>query len=304
MTDFSAKFGALEIINRHNFVIKKKYGQNFLIDDDVTRRIALAAQLTKDDFVLEIGPGLGTLTRILCGEAAAVAAVEIDKKLIPILDETLAGFENVTILNEDILKTDIEGLIKEHSGGRRVKVVANLPYYITTQTITRLLSAGSLIESITVMLQKEVAQRIAAGPGTKDYGALSLAAAYRAETSFEFSVPASCFLPRPNVDSAVIRMDIRKKPPVETDDEEFMFRVIKAVFGKRRKTIVNALAGDPGTGLLKEDVLKAADELGIAGNVRGETFSLETFAAFSDAALRAKREREKAASSRVKNESK
>ena len=232
----------LEIIKKYGFGFQKRFGQNFLIDGNVVEKIVREAGITKDDFVLEIGPGIGTMTQILCENAREVAAVEIDKNLIPILAETLAPYDNVTVINEDILKVDVRKLAEEKNGGHPIKVVANLPYYITTPIIMGLFESHVPLESITIMVQKEVAQRMQVGPGTKDYGALSLAVQFYADAQIVLKVPASCFMPRPNVDSAVIKLVRHEDAPVKVKDEQFMFRVIRAAFNQRRKTLANSLA--------------------------------------------------------------
>lgn len=266
----------IEVLQRHSFRFKKNYGQNFLIDDHVIGKIIRAAGITKESRVLEIGPGIGTLTQQLSDAAGEVTAVEIDGNLLPILEETLAGRENVRVIHGDILKCDIRELM----GNEPFLVVANLPYYITTPIIMQLLEKGIPAESITVMVQKEVADRMAAGPGTKDYGALSLAVQYHAEPYLAANVPPNCFMPRPNVGSAVVRLDRRKEKKVHVADEELLFRLIRAAFGQRRKTLVNALSH--GAELPKDMIREVLMENGLSENVRGETLSLEQFAALSD----------------------
>ncbi len=266
----------IEVLQRHSFRFKKNYGQNFLIDDHVIGKIIRAAGITKESRVLEIGPGIGTLTQQLSDAAGEVTAVEIDGNLLPILEETLAGRENVRVIHGDILKCDIRELM----GNESFLVVANLPYYITTPIIMQLLEKGIPAESITVMVQKEVADRMAAGPGTKDYGALSLAVQYHAEPYLAANVPPNCFMPRPNVGSAVVRLDRRKEKKVHVADEELLFRLIRAAFGQRRKTLVNALSH--GAELPKDMIREVLMENGLSENVRGETLSLEQFAALSD----------------------
>ena len=241
----------IEILKKYNFTFQKKFGQNFLIDTHVLDKIIAAAEITKDDFVLEIGPGIGTMTQYLAQAAGKVAAVEIDKALIPILGDTLSEYDNVMIINEDVLKVDIQKLVEEENGGRPVKVVANLPYYITTPIIMGLFEKHVPIESITVMVQKEVADRMQVGPGTKDYGALSLAVQYYASPYIVANVPPNCFMPRPKVGSAVIRLTTYDNPPVEVDDEKLMFRIIRASFNQRRKTLANGLKNASRSGHFK-----------------------------------------------------
>ena len=273
----------IAILNKYHFVFQKKFGQNFLTDTHVLEKIIRAAEITKEDMVIEIGPGIGTMTQHLCECARSVIAVEIDKNLIPILKEdTLKDYNNVTILNEDILKLDLNRLIKEQNGGKPVKIVANLPYYITTPIIMGLFESRVPLENITVMVQKEVACRMQAKPGSKDYGALSLAVQYYAEPYIAAYVPQNCFMPRPNVASAVIRLTLHKIPPVQTKDEQFMFALIRAAFCQRRKTLVNALANSPETGLNKETVLTALERAGKSATVRGEALSLKEFALLAD----------------------
>ena len=269
-----------EIINKYSFAFQKKFGQNFLIDSNVLESIIRGAEITKDDFVLEIGPGIGTMTQYLCEAARQVVAVEIDKMLIPILEDTLSEYDNVEVINQDVLKVDIKSLADEKNNGKPIKVVANLPYYITTPIIMGLFESGVPIDSITIMVQKEVADRMQTGPGSKDYGALSLAVQYYATAKVILNVSATCFMPRPNVDSAVIRMDIYDKPPVATKDEVKMFKVIKAAFSQRRKTLVNSVSSS--TDIAKETILKSLNEMGLSESVRGETLSLEQFAELSD----------------------
>ena len=263
-------------------MFQKRFGQNFLIDGNVVEKIVREAGVTKDDFVLEIGPGIGTMTQLLCENAREVAAVEIDTNLIPILKETLAAYDNVTVINEDILKVDIAALAKEKNGGRPIKVVANLPYYITTPIIMGLFESHVPIDSITIMVQKEVADRMQVGPGTKDYGALSLAVQYYAKPEIVANVPPNCFMPRPKVGSAVIRLTRHEQCPVEVEDEKFMFRVIRASFNQRRKTLANGLNNAPDIQVSKEDIAKALEELGVGASIRGETLTLEQFARLSN----------------------
>ena len=251
----------LPCLNRYGFDFKKKFGQNFLIDENVVEKIVREAGVTKDDFVVEVGPGIGTMTQILCENAREVVAVEIDKKLIPILTEdTLSYYDNVTVINEDILKLDIKKLADEKNEGRPIKVVANLPYYITTPIIMGLFESHVPLDSITIMVQKEVADRMQCGPGTKDYGALSLAVQFYAKPKVVLNVPASCFMPRPNVDSAVIRLERFKTPPVDVKNEHLMFRIIRASFNQRRKTMLNSV-GNSGIGITKEALTKRIRKL-------------------------------------------
>ena len=269
------------VMQRFGFDTKKKYGQNFLIDENTVRKIVTGAGVTKEDCVLEIGPGIGTMTQILCESAKEVVAVEIDTGLISVLDETLSEYDNVTVINKDILKCDLKELSDEYFQGRFFKVVANLPYYITTPIIMGLLENwADTIDSLTVMIQKEVADRIEAMPGTKDYGALTLAVKYYAKVSKVANVSASCFMPRPNVDSGVIRLDIYKDKPVKADDEELLFKLIKAAFAQRRKTMVNSVSAV--TDYSKEDIKDALAFIGKPENIRGESLSLEEFAAVAD----------------------
>lgn len=272
----------IEVIQKYEFMFQKKFGQNFLIDAHVLEKIIAAAGITKDDCVLEIGPGIGTMTQYLAENAGRVVAVEIDKNLIPILGETLAGYENVTVINEDILKVDIKSLADRYNGGRPIKVVANLPYYITTPIIMGLLESSVPIDNITVMVQKEVADRMKEGPGSKDYGALSLAVQYYAEPEIVAIVPPNCFIPRPNVGSAVIRLTRHREMPVQADDPELMFKIIRASFNQRRKTLQNGLNNSPELPYSKEQVAAAIEKLGLAPAIRGEALSLEQFAALSN----------------------
>lgn len=268
----------IEILQKYNFNFQKKFGQNFLIDEHVLDKIIRAAEITKDDYVLEIGPGIGTITQYLACAAREVTAVEIDRALIPILEDTLKEYDNVSIINEDILKVDIAALAKEKNGGRPIKVVANLPYYITTPIIMGLFESHVPLESITVMVQKEVADRMQVGPGTKDYGALSLAVQYYAEPYIVANVPPNCFMPRPAVGSAVIRLTRHQKPPVEVMDEKLMFRLIRASFNQRRKTLANGLKNSGELNLSKEVITAAIEKLGKGSSVRGEALDLEEFA--------------------------
>ena len=272
----------IAIIQKYEFAFQKKFGQNFLIDAHVLNKILAAAEITKEDFVLEIGPGIGTMTQYLAEAAGHVCAVEIDKMLIPILKETLAEYDNVEILNEDVLKIDIAALVEEKNAGRPIKVVANLPYYITTPIIMGLLEKHVPVESITVMVQKEVAQRMQAGPGSKDYGALSLAVQYYCEPYIAANVPPNCFMPRPKVGSAVIRLKTFSEPPVKTKDEALMFRLIRASFNQRRKTLVNGLNNSPELDFSKEQITEALEKLGVSSSVRGEALTLQQFAKLAD----------------------
>lgn len=285
MADLGNFTNTSEILKKYQFRMQKKYGQNFLIDGNILAKIVEAAQITKEDCVLEIGPGIGTMTQYLAEAACRVIAVEIDRALIPILEETLSSYDNVTILCEDILKVDLASLAAEN-GGRPLKVVTNLPYYITTPIIMALFESRIPLASITVMVQSEVADRMQTGPGSKDYGALSLAVQYYAKPEIVARVPASCFLPRPNVDSTVVRLTKYEKPPVEAADEAFLFAVIRASFNQRRKTLVNGLANAGGLGITRGQVETVLEEMGISAMVRGETFTLEQFAELSDRLLR------------------
>ena len=273
----------IAVLNAYGFSFQKKYGQNFLIDENVVEKIVRDAGVTKDDCVLEIGPGIGTMTQILCENAREVVAVEIDNKLIPILKDTLSYYDNVTVINEDILKVDIVKLVNEKNGGRPVKVVANLPYYITTPIIMGLFESGVPLESITIMVQKEVADRMQVGPGTKDYGALSHAVQYYAKPQIILNVPASCFMPRPNVDSAVIQLVRYDEPPVNVKDEHLMFKIIRASFNQRRKTMANSVGKSGGLNITKEEFAKALDMCNLSQTVRGEALTLEQFAELSNA---------------------
>ena len=273
----------IEILNKYHFVFQKKFGQNFLIDTHVLEKIMRAADITEEDLVLEIGPGIGTLTQYLCENAREVVAVEIDRMLIPILrDDTLSAYNNVEVVNEDILKYDIAGLVREKNNGNPIKVVANLPYYITTPIVMSLLERELPIKSITVMVQKEVAERMQASPGTKDYGALSLAVQYRADTYIAANVPPNCFMPRPAVGSCVIRLTRKSEPPVEVKSPELMFKLIRAAFNQRRKTLVNSLANSSEVPYSKEEILKAVAEAGFSENERGEKLGLAEFASLAD----------------------
>ena len=273
----------IEILNKYHFVFQKKFGQNFLIDTHVLDKIMRAAEITGDDLVLEIGPGIGTLTQYLCENAREVIAVEIDRMLIPILkDDTLSAYDNVEVINDDIMKVDISRLVEEKNDGKPIKVVANLPYYITTPIVMSLLERELPIKSITVMVQKEVAERMQAKPGTKDYGALSLAVQYRADTYIAANVPPNCFMPRPQVGSCVIRLTRRENPAIKVGSPELMFKLIRAAFNQRRKTLVNALSNSGEVGYAKEKIFEALTVAGIPENERGEKLGLEEFGKLAD----------------------
>ena len=278
----------IAVLNKYGFTFQKKFGQNFLIDPHVLDKIIRAAEITEDDFVLEIGPGMGTMTQYLAYAAREVYAVEIDKSLIPILEDTLSEYDNVTVINEDILKVDIAKLAEEKNGGRPIKVVANLPYYITTPIIMGLFESHVPVESITVMVQKEVADRMQVGPGTKDYGALSLAVQYYAKPYIVANVPPNCFMPRPKVGSAVIRLTRHAETPVQVDDEKLLFQIIRASFNQRRKTLANGLKNYEGLSFEKETIEAAIAECGFSPSVRGEALSLEEFAKLANVLGRAK----------------
>lgn len=282
MANLGSPQNTIDVIQKHGFRFQKKYGQNFLIDTHVLDKIVSAAGVTKDDLVLEIGPGIGTMTQYLAEAAREVVAVEIDKNLIPILEETLSEYDNVTILNEDILKVDIAALAEEKNGGEPIKVVANLPYYITTPIIMGLFESGVPLDNITIMVQKEVADRMQVGPGTKDYGALSLAVQYYAKPEIVANVPPNCFIPRPNVGSAVIRLTRYPEPPVKVEDPKKMFALIRASFNQRRKTLVNGLSNAPEIKASKEDVQNAIAKMGLSETIRGEALTLEQFATLSN----------------------
>ena len=273
----------IEVLQKYNFTFQKKFGQNFLIDPHVLDKIIAAAEITKDDFVLEIGPGIGTLTQYLAEAAREVVAVEIDSSLIPILEDTLSFYDNVSVINEDVLKVDLKKLAEERNGGKPIKVVANLPYYITTPIIMGLFESHVPLKSLTVMVQKEVALRMQAGPGTKDYGALSLAVQYYADPYLAANVPPNCFMPRPNVGSAVIRLTRFEETPVKVTDEALLFRLIRASFNQRRKTLQNGLVNSPELHFSKEQVAAAIETLGVSPSVRGEALTLEQFAALCNA---------------------
>ena len=275
----------IEVIQKYEFAFQKKFGQNFLIDTHVLDKIISAAEITKDDLVVEIGPGIGTMTQYLACAAREVVAIEIDKMLIPILQDTLSAYDNVTIINEDVLKVDLNKLAEEKNGGRPVKVVANLPYYITTPIIMGLFENHVPLHSITIMVQKEVADRMRMGPGTKDYGALSLAVQYYAEPYLVANVPQNCFMPRPKIGSAVIKLTVHEKPPVTVRDEKLMFRLIRASFNQRRKTLANGLNNSPELRYSKEQIAEAIEKLGTSPSVRGEALTLEQFARLADILL-------------------
>lgn len=282
MANLGIPQNTIEVLQKYNFNFQKKFGQNFLIDTTVLDRIISSAEITKEDCVLEIGPGIGTMTQYLAESAREVVAVEIDKALIPILEDTLSAYDNVTVINDDILKVDINKIVRERNNGKPIKVVANLPYYITTPIIMGLFESRVPLKSITIMVQKEVADRMQVGPGTKDYGALSLAVQYYAKPQLVANVPPNCFIPRPNVGSAVIRLTRYEEPPVQVEDESKMFALIRASFNQRRKTLVNGLTNAPGLQVTKEQVLAALEEMGLPATVRGETFTLEQFAKLSN----------------------
>ena len=272
----------IAVLNKYQFTFQKKFGQNFLIDTHVLEKIISAAGITEEDFVLEIGPGIGTMTQYLASAAREVCAVEIDKSLIPILEDTLKDYDNVTVINQDILKVDIAELAREKNQGKPIKVVANLPYYITTPIILGLFESHVPVESITVMVQKEVADRMQVGPGTKDYGALSLAVQYYAEPYIVANVPPNCFMPRPKVGSAVIRLTRHKEPPVRVKDEKLLFGIIRASFNQRRKTLANGLKNYEGLPFTKEEIEEAISQCGFSPSVRGEALSLKEFAMLAD----------------------
>lgn len=282
MPNLGIPHNTVEILHKHNFAIQKKYGQNFLVDMGVLDRIIRAAEITAEDFVLEIGPGIGTMTQYLAEHAREVAAVEIDKNLIPILEETLAPYRNVTVINQDILKMNVKELAEEKNAGRPIKIVANLPYYITTPILMSLFEEHVPFESVTVMVQKEVAERMQAAPGTKEYGALSLAVQYHAKPEIVANVPPNCFIPRPSVGSAVIRLTRYEVPPVSVKDEEKLFAVIRASFNQRRKTLANSLGNAPKLAVSKERVTQVLEEMGLSPTIRGEALSLEQFADLSN----------------------
>ena len=268
----------IEVLQKYNFNFQKKFGQNFLIDTNILEEIIDSAGITKDDMILEIGPGIGTMTQYLCESARQVIAVEIDTNLIPILEDTLSEYDNVKVINDDILKVDINALAEEYNNGKPIKVVANLPYYITTPIIMGLFESHVPIDSITIMVQKEVADRMKTGPGSKDYGALSLAVQYYARPELVANVPPNCFMPRPRVGSAVIRLTRHEKPPVEVRNETMMFRIIRASFNQRRKTLVNGLGNAPELRIPKEQTTTVLEEMGLPAGIRGEALELSQFA--------------------------
>lgn len=282
MANLGIPQNTIAVLQKYNFNFQKKFGQNFLIDTTVLERIINAAEITKDDCVLEIGPGIGTMTQYLAERAGEVVAVEIDKALIPILEDTLLEYDNVTVINEDILKVDIEKLAMDKNGGKPIKVVANLPYYITTPIIMGLFESHVPLKSITIMVQKEVADRMQVGPGTKDYGALSLAVQFYAEPKIVANVPPNCFIPRPNVGSAVIRLMRYSEPPVAVNDEKKMFAIIRASFNQRRKTLVNGLVNAANLNISKEQILLTLEKMGLPATIRGEALTLEQFAELSN----------------------
>ena len=275
----------IEILNKYKFIFQKKFGQNFLIDEHVLGKIIRSAEITEDDFVVEIGPGIGTLTQYLAASAREVAAIEIDDALIPILEDTLSAYDNVTVIHEDVLKVDLCKLAEEKNGGKPIKVVANLPYYITTPIIMGLFENHVPVESITIMVQKVVADRMKTGPGSKDYGALSLAVQYYAKPELVANVPPNCFMPRPRVGSAVIRLTRHAEVPVQAEDEKLMFQMIRASFNQRRKTLVNGLGNAPELHIPKEMTTEVLDEMGLSASVRGEALTLEQFAELSNRIL-------------------
>ena len=282
MAELGNPKNTIEVLQKYQFHFAKKFGQNFLIDTHVLDKIVRAAEITPEDYVLEIGPGIGTLTQYLCESAKHVFAVEIDDNLIPILQDTLSPYDNVTVIHNDVLKLDINKLVEEKCEGKRIKVVANLPYYITTPIIMGLFESHVPIDSITIMVQKEVADRMQVGPGTKDYGALSLAVQYYAKPEIIANVPPNCFMPRPNVGSAVIRLTRHETVPVQVEDEKLMFRLIRASFNQRRKTLANGLNNSPEIHLSKEVIQESIEELGVPVTSRGEALTLEQFAALSN----------------------
>lgn len=282
MADLGNPKNTIEVLQKYNFNFQKKFGQNFLIDTHVLDKIIAASEITRDDCVLEIGPGIGTMTQYLAENAREVVAVEIDDHLIPILEDTLSAYDNVTVIHNDILKVDIAKIVEEKNAGNPIKVVANLPYYITTPIIMGLFESHVPLKSITIMVQKEVADRMQVGPGTKDYGALSLAVQYYAEPEIVANVPPNCFMPRPNVGSAVIRLTRYDKPPVEVKDEKFMFSLIRASFNQRRKTLVNGLTNAANLSVTKEQIVSALEQMNLSSTIRGEALTLEQFAALAN----------------------
>ncbi len=282
MAELGIPQNTIAVLKKYNIHFQKKFGQNFLIDTHVLEKIIASAGVTKDDFILEIGPGIGTMTQYLCESAGKVMAVEIDGNLIPVLQDTLSAYSNVTVVNEDVLKLDMVQIAQEYNKGKPIKVVANLPYYITTPIIMELFESHVPLESVTVMVQKEVADRMQAAPGSKEYGALSLAVQYYARTEIVANVPPNCFMPRPNVGSAVIRLTCHKENPVKVADEKFMFRIIRASFNQRRKTLQNGLGNGAGLSVTKEETAMALEEMGLSQTIRGERLSLEQFAQLSN----------------------
>ena len=282
MTRIATPEGTKAVLNRYPFVFQKKFGQNFLIDPHVLDKIINAAEITKEDCVIEIGPGIGSVTQALIDNAGKVISIEIDDQLIPILTEQFGGCENFRLIHKDVLKVDLHKLIAEESPNRRIKVVANLPYYITTPIIMMLLEHNLPIESITVMVQKEVADRMASGPGSKQYGAITVAMKYYCDTYLVANVPQNCFMPRPNVDSAVIKLTLHHEPIVDINDEEQLLKIIKAAFSQRRKTLLNTLGSNGNLGLSKEEIKNVLDESGIGASTRGETLSLDDYAMLSN----------------------
>lgn len=282
MANLGIPQNTIAVLQKYNFNFQKRFGQNFLIDTRVLDKIMDSAEITKDDCVLEIGPGIGTMTQYLAERAGSVVAVEIDKALIPILADTLSAYDNVTIINDDILKVDVNKIVEEKNQGRPIKVVANLPYYITTPIIMGLFESKVPLQSITIMVQKEVADRMQVGPGTKDYGALSLAVQYYAKPEIVAMVPPNCFIPRPNVGSAVIRLTRYAEPPVQVEDEKKMFALIRASFNQRRKTLVNGLTNAPELKVSKEQILTALEQMGLSATIRGEALTLQQFAQLSN----------------------
>lgn len=282
MATLGVPANTIAILQKYHFNFQKKFGQNFLIDPHVLDRIIEESNITKDDCVLEIGPGIGTMTQYLAESAREVVAVEIDKALIPILEDTLSPYDNITVINDDILKVDINQIVQERNNGEAIKVVANLPYYITTPIIMGLFESKVPLKSITIMVQKEVADRMQVGPGTKDYGALSLAVQYYAKPEIVANVPPNCFMPRPNVGSAVIRLTRYEQPPVEVEDEQYMFKLIRASFNQRRKTLVNGLLNAGNLNITKEAILQSLEEMELSPTTRGEALTLEQFAKLSN----------------------
>lgn len=282
MAELGNPQNTIAVLKKYNIHFQKKFGQNFLIDTHVLEKIIASAGVTEDDFILEIGPGIGTMTQYLCESAGKVMAVEIDGNLVPVLKDTLSAYDNVMVVNEDILKLDMVQIAQEYNEGKPIKVVANLPYYITTPIIMELFESHVPLESVTVMVQKEVADRMQAAPGSKEYGALSLAVQYYAKAEIVANVPPNCFMPRPNVGSAVIRLTCHKENPVKVADEKFMFRIIRASFNQRRKTLQNGLGNDTGLSVTKEEAAKALEKMGLSQTIRGERLSLEQFAQLSN----------------------